>query len=290
MDLSHSEYKEIVESSPNMIWRAGLDAKCNYFNDTWLAFTGRKLEEELGDGWASGVHTEDFTFCLETYVNAFKKQEKFEMEYRLKRHDGEWRWINDRGVPFFDEIGNFKGYIGSCMDVTEKIEGKKLTEMAHNDLLTGLYNRNYLEYLMDYEFHKARQDQSDLTAMMIDIDKFKFINDHFGHRQGDDVLRQVACIISRHIRKTDIAGRYGGDEFLVLLPKTTLEDAQMIAHRILNTLPEVALMEPHLAISVSIGIARKTDERAFPNVIEKADKAMYQAKHEGGNRFNLFTA
>lgn len=290
MDLSHSEYKEIVESSPNMIWRAGLDAQCNYFNATWLAFTGRKLKEEVGDGWTTGVHPEDLGFCINTYLESFNKREKFEMEYRLRRHDGEWRWINDRGVPFFDRNGTFKGYIGSCMDVTDKIEGKKLTEMAHNDLLTGLYNRNYLEYLVDYEFHKARQDQSDLTVMMIDIDKFKHINDHFGHRQGDDVLRQVAGVISHHIRKTDIAGRYGGDEFLILLPNTSLEEAQMIAHRILTTLPEVALTEPFSAVSVSIGIAKKSDERVFLDVIGKADMAMYQAKNSGGNRFNLFSA
>ena len=289
MDLSHSEYKEIVESSPNMIWRSGLDTKCNYFNKTWLAFTGRTLDEEFGDGWTTGVHADDFAFCVDTYLDSFGKREKFEMEYRLKRHDGEWRWINDRGVPFFDRNGNFKGYIGSCMDVTDKIEGRKLTEMAHKDLLTGLHNRNYLEHLADYEFHKARQEQSDLIAMMIDIDKFKYINDHYGHRQGDDVLRQVAGVISRHTRKTDVAGRYGGDEFLILLPYTTMDEAQRIAQRILNTLPEVGLNEPVLTVSVSIGISKKSDERAFPDVIGKADKAMYEAKQAGGNRFSLFT-
>lgn len=290
MDLSHSEYKEIVESSPNMIWRAGLDTKCNYFNTTWLAFTGRRLEEELGDGWATGVHPEDFDFCVETYLNAFRKQEKFEMEYRLRRHDGQWRWINDRGVPFFDRHGSFKGYIGSCVDVTEKIEGKKLTEMAHKDSLTGLYNRNYLEYYLDYEHHKGRQNQSDLTVMMMDIDKFKFINDHFGHSQGDDVLREVAGVISRHIRKTDVAGRYGGDEFLVLLPKTSLEEAQTIARRILNTLSEESMRKAGAAVSVSIGIAKKAEERAGSAIIEEADRAMYEAKHAGGNRYCLFTA
>ena len=124
--LPDSQYQVIVESSPNMIWRAGTDAKCNYFNKTWLAFTGRAMEQEMGDGWAEGVHSEDFHLCLQIYLDAFAKRQAFEMEYRLKRHDGEYRWINDRGVPFTDAAGIFAGYIGSCIDVTDKVEAQEL--------------------------------------------------------------------------------------------------------------------------------------------------------------------
>ena len=86
MILDLLEYKIIVESSPNMIWRSGLDAKCNYFNKTWLAFTGKQMEEEIGAAWAQGVHLDDFTECLRIYLESFPKHEPFEMEYRLKRH------------------------------------------------------------------------------------------------------------------------------------------------------------------------------------------------------------
>lgn len=124
--LPLSQYQAIVESSPNLIWRAGTDAKCDYFNATWLAFTGRSMEEERGDGWAEGVHPDDFQQCLQIYLEAFNARQAFEMEYRLKRHDGRYRWINDRGTPFFDAAGVFAGYIGSCVDVTDKIEAQKL--------------------------------------------------------------------------------------------------------------------------------------------------------------------
>ena len=124
MKLDGQQYKMIVENSPNMLWRAGTDGLCNYFNARWLQFTGRTMEQELGSGWAEGVHPEDLDRCMETYMTAFKKLEPFEMVYRLKRNDGEWRWINDRGVPFFDEDKTFMGYIGSCMDVTEKVIGE----------------------------------------------------------------------------------------------------------------------------------------------------------------------
>lgn len=288
MDLSYLEYKAIVEFSPNMIWRAGTDAKCNYFNETWLKFTGKTLEEEYGDGWAKGVHPNDIEFCFQNYMEHFNKQEPFEMEYRLIRYDGQWRWINDRGIPFFNGDGNFAGYIGSCIDVTEKIEGMKLTEMAHNDTLTGLYNRNYLDYLLGYEFHKAIKDQTEFILLMMDIDKFKFFNDHFGHSFGDKVLHQVAQKISESLRKTDFVGRFGGDEFLAILPRTAIKEAEIVAQRILDSVLLLKIDDVTTEISLSIGISRMLSEKEVSEVIENADKAMYRAKQEGGKKFNIF--
>jgi len=118
--LSETEYRLLVEYSPVMIWRAGLDAKCDYFNDTWLEFTGRTLEQEMGDGWAEGVHADDLDRCVKHYLDHFNRREAFEMEYRIKRHDGVYRWIFDRGVPFSDDAGAFVGFIGSCIDVDER--------------------------------------------------------------------------------------------------------------------------------------------------------------------------
>jgi PAS domain S-box-containing protein len=118
--LTPTEYRLLIEHSPVMVWRSGLDAHCDYFNATWLAFTGRTLEQEMGDGWAEGVHPDDFDACVAYYLDHFHRREPFEMEYRLRRHDGEYRWIFDRGVPFTDDAGAFAGYIGSCVDVDER--------------------------------------------------------------------------------------------------------------------------------------------------------------------------
>ena len=288
MELSLSEYKAIVEFSPNMIWRSGTDAKCNYFNETWLKFTGKTMEDEVGIGWTKGVHPEDFDACIKTYLENFGQREAFEMEYRLKRFDGQPRWINDRGVPFYDGNGVFAGYIGSCIDVTENIEGRKLTEMAHTDVLTGLYNRNYLEYRLDYEFQKAKKEQHSLTLLMMDIDKFKFFNDHYGHSAGDTVLKQVAQKISEAVRKTDAAGRYGGDEFLVILPNTAIDASRSIAQRILRSIPPFVSGDTSVDVSLSIGIAGFAKEAKISEVTEKADKAMYLAKQDGGKAIRIF--
>lgn len=117
--LNTSEYRLLVEHSPVLVWRAGLDAKCDYFNDTWLAFTGRSLQDELGDGWAGGVHADDLEPCVDTFRDHFARRAPFEMEYRLRRHDGVYRYIFDCGVPFDHDDGTFAGFIGSCVDVDD---------------------------------------------------------------------------------------------------------------------------------------------------------------------------
>ena len=103
-----------------MIWTAGTDRKCSYVNKTWLDFTGRAPEEELGDSWAGGLHPDDVRSSLQTYTEAFERRESFELHYRLRRHDGEFRWVLDKGVPRFNPDGSFAGYIGSCIDITER--------------------------------------------------------------------------------------------------------------------------------------------------------------------------
>lgn len=136
--LTRNEYMVIVEQAPIMIWRANLSTECDYFNQQWLLFTGRTMEEEIGNGWAEGVFSEDLDVCLQTYLAAFERREIFEMEYRLRRHDGEYRWIFDRGVPFDDETGDFGGYIGSCIDITDSVEARRLLFQEQESEITRL--------------------------------------------------------------------------------------------------------------------------------------------------------
>ena len=117
---SEERFRLVANSAPVLIWMSGTDKLYNFFNQGWLNFTGRSMAEELGEGWASGVHPDDLENCLKIYSASFDARVDFEMEYRLRRFDGEYRWIVDFGVPRFEADGNFCGFIGSCVDISER--------------------------------------------------------------------------------------------------------------------------------------------------------------------------
>ena len=121
-------FNYLANHAPVLIWIAGLDKGCFYFNQPWLNFTGRTLEQEQGNGWAEGVHPDDFDRCWQTYVEAFDARQPFTMEYRLRNRGGEYRWLLDNGVPRLAPDGEFLGYIGSCIDITERYEARQAIE------------------------------------------------------------------------------------------------------------------------------------------------------------------
>ena len=109
---SEARFRTMADCAPVLLWQAGTDTGCDFFNEFWLKFTGRDVDDELGSGWASGVHPEDFQECMSTFLAAFVERRQFRMEYRLRRHDGQYRWVLDTGVPHFDpprEGGGFAG-------------------------------------------------------------------------------------------------------------------------------------------------------------------------------------
>jgi PAS domain S-box-containing protein len=160
--LSANEYRLLVEHSPVMVWRSGRDANCDYFNETWLAFTGRTLEQEMGEGWVDGVHPQDLARCVSHYLDHFQRREPFEMEYRLRRHDGVYRWIFDRGVPFNDDTETFAGFIGSCVDVDERRNAEQTRQQHSEEQLT--LARDFEKWILAIVGHDIRNP---LNAILI---------------------------------------------------------------------------------------------------------------------------
>ncbi|BAH77151.1 chemotaxis protein CheB [Solidesulfovibrio magneticus] len=156
-------YLTILNRAPALIWRAGLDAKCDWFNATWLSFTGRDISQELGDGWADGVHPEDLQHCLDTYKKSFIARQFFEMEYRMRRHDGEYRWIVDFGCPFKNINGEFGGYIGFCYDITDRRQATLDLELARFNAEEA--NRTKSEFLANMS-HEIRTPLNGVLGML----------------------------------------------------------------------------------------------------------------------------
>ena len=138
---SEQTYRTLADSGHTLVWTSGTDTHCNYFNRVWLEFTGRTLEQETGNGWQAGVHPDDAERCIKIYSAAFNMRQDFSMEYRLRRHDGEYRWIVDDGIVRYNSNGDFIGYIGHCYDITERKraeEALRVSEYQYRHLIETL--------------------------------------------------------------------------------------------------------------------------------------------------------
>lgn len=140
-------YLSILNSAPALIWRSDTLGDCDWFNETWLAFTGRSMQQEMGNGWASGVHPQDMERCLSIFKEALAAQRQFHMDYRLRRADGEYRWITDHGTPLVNLDGEFVGFIGFCFDITDRIDaaenmGRAVDMMANANKIKSEFLAN----------------------------------------------------------------------------------------------------------------------------------------------------
>lgn len=294
---SEQHFRTLADSGQALIWTAGLDKDCDFFNQVWLNFTGRSLQQELGSGWTQGVHPDDFQHCLDTYIQAFDRRESFSMIYRLRRHDGEYRWILDEGMPRQDTQGNFLGYIGHCLDITEQRQAEAdIRQLAYFDLLTGLPNRRLFMDRLSQALAASRRSEHVGALLFIDLDQFKRVNDARGHDIGDAVLRQVGGRLTRFLRDEDTVARLGGDEFVVLLvnlanhPDAAARLAMSVAEKIRSVMEtpfQVDGADYHIGASIGITIFPKAGETE-DDLLREADTAMYRAKEGGRNSVVYF--
>lgn len=159
---SEARFRTVADVAPVMIWMSGPDRLCNFFNKGWLEFTGRAASQEFGNGWAEGVHTEDLQHCLDVYGKAFDAREPFTMEYRLRRKDGEYRWVLDTGMPRFDASGAFVGYIGSCLNIGDR----KQAELDYQLQATELARVGRLALMGELAASLAHEVNNPLGAMV----------------------------------------------------------------------------------------------------------------------------
>jgi len=274
-------YRTMLNNAPVLIWESGVDKLCYYFNQTWLNFTGRTLEQEHGNGWAEGVRTEDLQACLDYYVESFDLRKPFSMQYRLRRHDGEYRWILDNGAPRFLEDGTFLGYIGSCIDITDEKElrlkllktsqdlevanralkkysdsleeqvkertchleeaNQALRLLSHKDGLTNINNRRYFDACLSMKWKEYCRNGAFLSCIMVDIDDFKAYNDTYGHLEGDDCLRAIAQALQAGIERGSDILARYGGEEFVFLVSDGRDSAEKLAEKVRLMIESLAI-------------------------------------------------
>ncbi|HEU4407866.1 MAG TPA: ATP-binding protein [Polyangiaceae bacterium] len=182
--LPAEQYRLLLEQAPTMLWRAGPDARCEWVNETWLAFTGRTFEQEAGEGRLEGVHPDDRARYVEAFLGHFGRREPFELEYRLRRRDGAYRWVFDRGVPLHDE-GRFAGFLGNCVDVDERRRSDEakaafLSTMAH-ELRTPLTPLRAHAYQLRRSIARGEPPAEDqVRRLEAQIDRLVALVDHLG--------------------------------------------------------------------------------------------------------------
>ena len=216
-----------------------------------------------------------------------EKEESFSLEYEVTRKDGSriWVWERGRGVQEDDGSLHLEGII---LDISDrKVLETELEQMATRDPLTGLLNRREMSRVLDEELQRARRYQRPMAVLWVDFDHFKDVNDTYGHAAGDSVLRAISRLLLGSVRSVDSIGRFGGEEFVIVLPEMDLEEAQETAERLRRKVAE----EPQplgngeaVPLTISVGVAVYPDHgQTASTLCAAADKAMYLAKDRGRN-------
>ncbi|WP_457643260.1 diguanylate cyclase [Persephonella sp.] len=281
-DLSDEIFRVLLEMAPVGIFLQ-CDGKLMYVNPTLASIVETVPGELIGTGIFNFIHPDDIE-KVKSIVEKRKKGENFRKKYiiRIITKKGNTRW-----VEITSDTIRFRGKtcsIGSGIDITEMKElENNLRNLATIDQLTGIYNRYAFEKFLEEESHRAQRYGSEFALIMFDIDNFKQVNDHYGHQTGDRVLKELVQVVKSVIRNSDIFARWGGEEFMILLPIKNKEDALKVAEKVRKTVEKHRFKDVgHLTVSLGVSFFRKDD--TIKSLIRRADTALYTAKKEGKNR------
>jgi diguanylate cyclase (GGDEF)-like protein/PAS domain S-box-containing protein len=293
-------YKTLLESTKAIPWK--IDWRTMTFS-----YIGPQIETLLGwapeswvsaGDWAARMHPEDREWVVDYCVSQSRSGIDHEADYRALTKDGEYIWIRDVVHVLRNADGEVEALIGFMFDISERKKTeekllqlqKELEELSFQDGLTRVANRRMFDSIIQVEWTNARRNSQPLSLIMLDIDYFKQYNDHYGHIQGDDCLKQVAEILSSAgTRANDFFARFGGEEFVLVLPQTDNDAAKKIAERCRKLIFKAqiphakSLIGPVLTISVGVGTVIPGYQDESVDFINSVDQRLYQAKQLGRN-------
>lgn len=289
-------YDTILEATDEGVWDWDIRTNTVYFSQRWKSMLGY-AEDEISnayDEWESRVHPKDLKQCqrdIQAHLNG--ESEAYLNTHRALHKDGHYIWVLDQGKRVLDDNGQAYRMIGTQKDITHELELRsELETLAVTDALTGLLNRTEFDRLATIEAERAKRYQHCASIMMLDLDDFKHANDTFGHQAGDEILQALSKLLIKTLRNSDLIARFGGEEFIILLPETECHDALNLAERLRQALAEIEFSFTPLDQSqpqrhqqtVSIGLANYLIEGHIEQTIHLADEALYKAKNSGKNQ------
>ena len=251
-----------------------------YTNAEWLA----------PDFWHNHIHPDDSNWLEHVIKQQMQDKGEFSMDFRMLHRSGDYLWI--RSIHNIEMVNDKLLSRGLLIDINDqKKTEERIIYLADHDALTGLYNRRRFQEELEHQVAYAQRFNQTSTLLFIDLDQFKYINDTLGHQAGDECLLAVTRSLTGTLRNIDIMGRLGGDEFAVILPHTTINEAEVVAQHLLDKLAFKTSLPQELGthISASIGITAFPEHGTTPSeLLAKADAAMYAAKRQGRNQFHTY--
>jgi diguanylate cyclase (GGDEF)-like protein/PAS domain S-box-containing protein len=293
---SEERYRTILDEMADAYFEVDLAGNFTFVNDALCRHLGYSREELIGTSFRGQIAKDDIETVYKTFSKIYStgKPER-NIFYKILRKDGTTGFAENRGFPLQNPKGEIIGFRGIGRDITERRQmeealrdsEKRFRELSIIDELTQLYNSRHFYFQLQIELDRSNRYGQPLTLFLLDLDNFKAFNDTYGHVEGDQVLRRLGQVLKRCIRKTDLAYRYGGEEFTILLPMTTYADSTVIAERIRVELKKESFSPKagkDVHMTVSIGAAQFKLQEDMKDFVNRVDQLMYQAKKNGRDR------
>ncbi len=284
---SEAQFRLLIETIPQLVWRSFDNGDWDWAGPQWVAYTGQPELDSHGHGWQAMVHPDDQVVTMQAWAAAAGRG-GLDVEHRLRRADGVYRWFQTRAVPLpgADGADGPSHWFGTSTDVDDARQAEERIEfLAYHDVLTGAVNRALLQRVLEQVTGGGERTAAACTVLYLDLDRLKLINDQFGHRGGDELLRQVVDRLQNGLREDGIVARIGGDEFVLVQPCGSPDDAARLAASIVAILSEPFIIEEQpLRVSASIGVATfPHDASTSEELLRRADLALYRAKAGSGS-------
>jgi len=297
-------FEGLIQNIPAIFFRCECDKDwtIHFINDAIENLSGHPADDFIANkvrSFASIVHAEDIEVLESAIAKGIDENKPWSVEYRIITSDDKEKWVTETGIAIFSQAGELEYLDGFIQDISERknmeialrATEKKIRDMAFTDSVTGLANRNLFTDRLDQSILESKRYHNEFALLFIDLDKFKDVNDNYGHLVGDKLLAMAAERISTSFRESDVVARFGGDEFLVIVKNTT--DSQEVSFIASNLLAKLAVPfyvdNQEIRVTGSIGITLCPKHGiSSTQLIQNADKAMYQAKEAGKNCFAIF--